>query len=139
MRLHRLRPLIKAIGAFAIVAASFFVTLWAMDLMGAACPSGTTTALKGPFPKYSIPGVAWVAPAPEFESLSDSVGVPPQSNLLLCENDYLLGPMRSGHADIAKNGNGRYSHWKNAGFIFSTSDNSDPNTNGRGYRVVRPQ
>jgi len=46
--------------------------------------------------------------------------------------------MHAIHGDIAKQGNGRYSHWGNS-LVFSASDNSDPNTNGRSYWVVQPR
>ena len=37
-----------------------------------------------------------------------------------------------------KDGKGRYSHWGARSLWFSTSDNSDPRTNGREYKVVYP-
>jgi len=46
--------------------------------------------------------------------------------------------MHTIHGDIAKQGSGRYSHWGNS-LVFSASDNSDPNTNGRSYWVVQPR
>lgn len=134
-----MRLLIKAIAAFGIVAASFLVTLWATNVMWPTCPSGTATALKPPFQKFGMPGFGWVGAAPEFDSIADSQDAPTRSNLLLCENNYILGPMHAHHAEIAKNGAGRYSHWRGAGFIFSASDNTNPNSNGRDYWVVRPR
>ncbi|MFH1345627.1 MAG: pectate lyase, partial [Pseudomonadota bacterium] len=62
-----------------------------------------------------------------FSDSGDSPGAI-NSSLVLCEDNLQLGPAHSLHADIAKLGRGRYSHWgKN--IVFSTSDNSDPNTN----------
>ena len=49
-----------------------------------------------------------------------------------------LGPGLSPHHEIEKIGLGRYSHWKDMGILLSTSDNSDPNTNGRAYWAVLP-
>jgi pectate lyase len=43
----------------------------------------------------------------------------------------------SPHADIAEFGRGRFSHWGEA-IIFSASDNTDANTNGRRYWAVSP-
>jgi hypothetical protein len=134
-----LRLLIKAIAALSIVAASFGVSLWAMNYVWPPCPSGTATALMWPFQKYSATGFAYIGAATEFDAKSDSQDTPTRSNLLLCENNNLLGPMHTGHAEVAKEGRGRYSHWKNIGFVFSASDNSDPNANGRNYWVVQPR
>jgi hypothetical protein len=134
-----LRVLIKAIAALSIVATSFVVTLLAMNYVWPPCPSGPATALLRPFVKYSAAGFAYIRAAPEFDAISDFSDTPTRSNLLLCENNNLLGPMHTGHAEVAKEGRGRYSHWKNSGFVFSASDNTDPNTNGRNYWVVQPR
>src|SRR5262245_55159209 len=50
----------------------------------------------------------------------------------LTEDGRPLGPGGALHEDIRQMGQGRYSHWGGA-LYFSTSDNSDPNTNGRKY------
>ncbi|MEH2532816.1 hypothetical protein V1277_000799 [Bradyrhizobium sp. AZCC 1588] len=62
-----------------------------------------------------------------------------RSRVLIYEDDKPLGPPHSVHADIAKLGMGRFSHWRGQGFVFSSSDNSDPATNGRSYRAVVPE
>lgn len=59
-----------------------------------------------------------------------------KSGLLLFEDGKPLGPPRSAHEDIRKKGHGRYSHWTREQLYFSTSDNSDPRTNGRTYAVA---
>ncbi|WP_212023224.1 hypothetical protein [Bradyrhizobium tropiciagri] len=41
------------------------------------------------------------------------------------------------HAEIMEKGSGRLSHWANT-LYFSASDNSDPRTNARTYRVIAP-
>jgi fumarate reductase subunit D len=56
------------------------------------------------------------------------------SKLELFENERSLGPAHSLHDDIRNFGMGRFSHW-NTAIYFSTSDNSDPHTNGRNYTV----
>lgn len=61
-----------------------------------------------------------------------------QSPLQLYENDKPLGPAHSDDADIERVGNGRYSFRKGVGLVFSTSDNSDPATNGRHYWMTCP-
>ncbi len=54
---------------------------------------------------------------------------------LLLEDGRLLGPAHTPHKEIWERGDGRYSHWGPAVYL-STSDNSDPNTNGRRYVAV---
>jgi len=60
------------------------------------------------------------------------------SDLVLLEDGKPLGPAHSAHADIRKEGGGRYSHWGARTLWFSASDNSDPRTNGREYKAVYP-
>ena len=48
-----------------------------------------------------------------------------------------LGPAHTGAGDVATKGQGKFSH-SGVGFYFSSSDNSDPNTNGHNYWAVRP-
>jgi len=67
-------------------------------------------------------------------SQSDQNG---KSTLRLFEDDKELLPAHSPHADIRAQGGGHWSHWGSSTIYFSTSDNSDPRTNGRTYRVVQ--
>jgi hypothetical protein len=60
-----------------------------------------------------------------------------RSSLRLYENGQPLGAAHSLHSDIRERGQGRYSHW-NGHLWFSTSDSSDPRTNGRTYTVSTP-
>jgi hypothetical protein len=60
------------------------------------------------------------------------------SDLVLLEDGKPLGPPHSAHAEIRKEGQGRYSHWGANKVWFAASDNSDPKTNGRQYKVVYP-
>ena len=75
-----------------------------------------------------------------FDSLADSDDNNHRSTVELYENGKLMGPAHSKHEDIATLGQGRFSHWRKNGttFYWSSSDNSDPNTNGRAYWVVKP-
>jgi tetratricopeptide (TPR) repeat protein len=57
-----------------------------------------------------------------------------RSPLILLQDGLPLGPAHTAHRDIADLGEGRFSHWNDV-LYFSTSDNSDPNTNGRKYSV----
>lgn len=65
----------------------------------------------------------------------DSQASPLQSTLRLFENGVELGPPHSNHEDIRKYGLGQFSHWSNT-LYFSTSDNSNPLTNGRTYSYL---
>ena len=57
------------------------------------------------------------------------------STLRLFENGKELGPAHSAPGDIREKGAGRWSHPSPRIILFSTSDNSDPRTNGRTYTV----
>ena len=56
------------------------------------------------------------------------------SSLLLFEDDRPLGPAHAPHDEMRALGGGRFSHW-GAHLYFTTSDNSDPRSNGRRYTV----
>jgi len=57
------------------------------------------------------------------------------SRVVLCEDGKPLSHPHAPHDVIRKKGRGAYSHW--AGMLyFSSSDNSDPCTNGRPYRFA---
>ena len=89
-------------------------------------------------PKYSADvrhvtgekGYCYVAPLPS-RLLSDRDS---SSRLTLFEDGRELGPGHAAHEDIRRIGQGRFSHWGSE-LYFSTSDNSDPSTNGRHYEV----
>jgi len=80
-------------------------------------------------------GFAWYAAMPRSIPDGDSMEQPVASGLLLYENGVEIGPARSLHDDIARNGGGAFSHW-GVGLTFSTADNSDPRSNGRIYAVT---
>jgi hypothetical protein len=100
-----------------------------------ACPSGSRTVLSGPFAKPWADGNAYIAKIPELEITSDSSGFPDRSTLAVCEGEERLRPSHSVHSEIRTEGDGRFSHWDKE-LYFSTSDNSDPNSNGRTYTVT---
>jgi hypothetical protein len=54
------------------------------------------------------------------------------SRVQLCEDGVPLPTAHSDHAAIRRHGSGRYSHWTGV-IYFSTSDDTDPRTNGRRY------
>ena len=100
-------------------------------------PPGEKVALHRPF--FKVEKYAFVATTPELSASADSVNDNTRSQLLLYEDDRLLGPAHTiPHAEIAKMGLGRYSHWDNM-IVFSTSDKTDANGNGRTYWAVLPK
>jgi hypothetical protein len=96
-----------------------------------AC-SDTGQPIKGVYSNES--GYCWYISLPEHASSSDSMKNPSVSTLQLFEDGKKMGPAHSGHDDIRKLGMGRYSHW-GEGVLFSTTDNSNPNTNKKIYSI----
>jgi SAM-dependent methyltransferase len=86
--------------------------------------------LAGPFAMQG--GACYSTPLPQLASQADSVSDQHRSNLMVYEDGQPLGLRHSLHDDIRKYGKGRFSHW-DANLYFSSTDNSDPNTNGRTY------
>ena len=86
--------------------------------------------LEGPF--TSAGGKAWSVELPASAGAGDGVDAPRRSHLMLYEEGVPSGFGHAIHAHIRDHGNTRYSHWGNQ-LIFATSDNSDPNENGRRY------
>lgn len=64
----------------------------------------------------------------------DRIGSRSRSHLSLYEDGRPLGPAHAPHGVLQTQGEGRFSHWNHL-LLFSTSDNSDPRTNGRVYSV----
>ncbi|GJM21692.1 MAG: hypothetical protein DHS20C15_16070 [Planctomycetota bacterium] len=81
-------------------------------------------------------GKAWWTPLPAAwqRFAADVNGAPDDARLLLFEDGVPLGPARSLHQAIREQGAGAYSHWQ-GGLYFSSSDDSDPRSNGRDYRA----
>ncbi|ASU34752.1 hypothetical protein MuYL_2865 [Mucilaginibacter xinganensis] len=62
----------------------------------------------------------------------DSNAEPTKSKMRIFENGIELFPPHSVHDDIRNYGGGRFSHWGST-LYFSTSDNTNPITNGKQY------
>lgn len=60
------------------------------------------------------------------------------SRLILYEDGKPLPKPHNAHIDTMENGLGRYSHWGTRSIQFSSTDNTDPRTNGRQYKIVNP-
>jgi hypothetical protein len=61
-----------------------------------------------------------------------AVGQRASGTLILLEDGRALGPSDTNHDEIRARGRGAYSYWDQA-LYFSTSDNTDPRSNGRTY------
>jgi len=107
-------------------------------LLSLACEFYTGDPLNTPVFSVIICGKCWefdFSPTPladKLAAIADDVEYWRRSPLRLFENDKLLGPAHVLHLRIRASGNGSYSHWQNR-LLFSTSDNTNPNTNGRVY------
>lgn len=86
----------------------------------------------GFFPRDS--GHAFVFEVPSQLS-GDEPGGRRRSSLIIYEDDRPLGPGHSQHDEVREGGAGRFSHWGGR-VLFSTSDGSDPNENGRVYHAM---
>jgi hypothetical protein len=93
---------------------------------------GSGIILKGPFKPVGVN--SFIAHIPQLAKLADTEPIQ-ASPLMLFEDSAVLGPAHSVHEDIRNKGGGAYSHWGES-LYFSTSDNSDPNLNGRNYWVL---
>jgi radical SAM protein with 4Fe4S-binding SPASM domain len=89
--------------------------------------------LKGPFQNQG--GNAWWISLPKYAAQSDNIENPKRSKLVLLENGRPLWLSHTIHDTIRSLGSGCYSHWQDY-LIFSTTDNSDPNTNGHRYEIA---
>jgi peptidoglycan/LPS O-acetylase OafA/YrhL len=61
-----------------------------------------------------------------------------RSSVTVWENGVQIGPAHQAHKDIRTSGGGRFSYWAKGNLYFSTTDNSDPRTNGRKYEIRWP-
>ena len=124
-----------------VAAAGYFSTaLWLkQSYVEPAKPAGKwVVQLERPFFELQGSEIAFSVRVPSLDHLSDTMELRDRSPFLLYENMTPLGPPHTEHAEIVKHGRGRFSHWNDSGFIFSSSDGSSPRTNGRTYWAVVP-
>lgn len=100
----------------------------ASKIANAATPTVHTVNLSG---LKSDGGYSYKIDYPLTDT-GDSNEQPTISTMHLFENGVELGPAHSVHQDIRDYGKGRFSHWGTT-IYFSSSDNTDPATNGRKY------
>jgi hypothetical protein len=89
-------------------------------------------ALTKPF--APVGGHAFTADLPDYVQQADDMDDPRRSRLMLYEDGIPIGFAHQTHADVKAHGGGRYSHWRKQ-LMFSATDNTDPNSNGRQYQV----
>ena len=104
----------------------------------------TRNATLAPATIIPLEGKAYLTAMPEawgsswfgsFFYPSDSMSDPAISSMQLTEGSHSLGPPHSLHVDIISKGGGRFSNWRDS-LYFSASDNSDPRTNARAYKIT---
>ncbi len=79
-------------------------------------------------------GFCWQIDLADLPIEGDSSKSPLRSPFVLCEDGRPLGNGHSSHEMISNAGRGLFSHWGKQ-LYFSTSDNSDPRSNGRKYSL----
>lgn len=77
-------------------------------------------------------GFGYAFALPHMASTADDNADHMRSRIMMFEDGSPLGIAHTMHDAIRNLGGGRFSHWGEQ-VVFSTSDNSDPNTNGRKY------
>jgi hypothetical protein len=127
------------VSAVAAIAVYFSAALWLKyTYVEPPKPPGVVLRLDRPFLTMEGSDLAFNVKLPSLDQLSDTPEFPSKSPFILYENTTPLGPAHVAHAEIEKYGHGRFSHWSGAGFIFSSSDGTNPLTNGRTYWAVIP-
>ena len=84
---------------------------------------------------------AWVVVIPESLPVAADTGAEPyRSTLILLEDSRTLGPSHTPVSHVSSMGRGRYLFRDGSPreLIFSTTDGSDPRSNGRAYAVTTP-
>jgi len=82
-------------------------------------------------------GLSWTVQIPALKAYADTMENPIRSPLVVLEDGSALGPPHASHASIRTRGGGEFSHW-GEDLVLSTSDDTDPNENGRSYVGILP-
>jgi SAM-dependent methyltransferase len=125
--------------------AAMMATAGATDTGGMAPAAATVLPLSAPFRQLVTEGEhCWYVALPqEIAADGDDNDDNRRSPWRLLEDGVAIGKPHTSHRWIGQIGRGCYSHWRiparsgggvdGSGLYFSTSDNSDPNVNGRHY------
>ena len=105
-------------------------------ILSAPVRNSHAIALRPPF--HHVAGFSWQTQLPsDLNFPTDTNDKPHDSPLGLLEGGQAIGEPHSVHAKIVSEGRGCFSYWHDT-LYFSTSDNSDPNVNGRDYAIALP-
>ena len=127
-----------ALAGAAATAAYFCVAIYLKRSYASPAPPGAIVVqITRPFDVRGFSAAKWSAPLAAFGD-DEGIEAPQHSPAVLYEDGKPLGPGHSTFAEIATEGHGRYFHGIKE-LIFSSSDNSDPNRNGRRYWLVIPK
>ncbi|MCA6118678.1 hypothetical protein J6524_27925 [Bradyrhizobium sp. WSM 1738] len=129
--------------ALAAVALYFSIALWLERSYVSPVPKGQVAVqMRPPFEPLGGAAFRYLPSAPsEGNSLMAFAEDPAnagdrRSPIIIYEGHHPLGPAHSTFENISRIGRGHFAHWTDQGFVFSTSDGSDPNRNGRLYWLV---
>jgi hypothetical protein len=127
-----------AIYVVALAAAYFPTALW-FEHTYVEVPEfgGKAVRLDRPFIDFQNSKVVVAKFFPSLDGLADSPEYPDRSPIILYEDTRPLEPAHSTPSDIPGYGQGRFSH-RSFFFIFSSSDGTNPKSNGRTYWAVIP-
>jgi hypothetical protein len=130
----------KAVGGLGILIISFFMSLailayFDIPHVTPTCPVGKRIVLDKPYPLFGAHG--YKLSMPSLTSIGDTDAEMFRSPVVICEDGRVMGPAHIPYAEVAKSGLGRFSNYRGE-IVFSSADNTDPNTNGRQYVVVIP-
>jgi len=139
------RLLLKLLIYACVVIACFFVSLDLLEYFDASsgtncaagdscCPNGQAIDLSPPLSQ--LEGYAYKVSIPQLSGVGDTErGL--FSPTIVCEGDHRMGPGHTPFVEIIQKGGGRFIHYNDT-VVFSSSDNTDPNSNGRRYKIVIP-
>jgi hypothetical protein len=95
----------------------------------------TEIVMGGPFEQ--LEGFCWrFQPDPALFPETDDFSDPAASTLIFSEDGRDVGQAHTAIDMVRQHGGGLFSHWM-GNLYFSTTDNSDPHTNGRRYTIRR--
>lgn len=123
----------------ALFAVYFPLALWSKAAWVDPSPKGTIVVqLYGPFEMVGHVAInRWqIAKLGGFGD-DDTIESDNRSPVVIYENSKPLGPAHSTFAEMRDTGKGRF-YFSRTGFLFTATDNSDPNSNGRRYWAVKP-
>ncbi|WP_271577502.1 hypothetical protein [Bradyrhizobium sp. CCBAU 11361] len=127
----------KAVAILPVVLAIYFPIAWHLESNYKPQEPGI---LRPPFAHYA--GNAYLRYRASVGSKGDTSAEPERARLQLFEDGKPLGPAHTAPQDVSQLGAGRFAFFQvgedRPALVFSTSDNSDPNTNGRTYRINDP-